>query len=567
MDKGDQRQSLSFSRLKRILNKWRQTEDGSVASLVAFILRRLILTKKLKLSHSTLSSITRIPPFHRLIDVYALQLIHSEGSLEDIEKLRLKLMNSSYSSEADVVAAALICHLNQSTTNLKLLRGLIIHKNAQQLSRICILLFDAFSVDRIFWAQWSLKSDYLVELMNFMQVLETKNKLLRLVGEYPAFEKPKDGHLVGIHRVSEAALQTLFTPRVYARREREPFQAMIPVRNLYHLEDVALVGANQFLNLDSRKHYLIDQSSSASNGIVAGAWQCFVMIGKSESCVLSLFLDHGFLPLQLDCEAFVLSGRASGNYFHWLIEDLPRLEVFRKYPEVLKSVRYLVLDAQIPKQNFEALAIATKVLGLEHLVWIKKKHDESVRAPALYSATLPTYHPDRFDLPYSQTTAIDLGSIKFLREVFLKKNQNRDPVPRKKIYLSRKKGAARGVVNYEAVDRVISASGFQTVFPELLTFPEQIELFSSASHIVAQSGAGLTNLAFCAPGTKVLAMTAERNSEYPMYSTILEFVGGEFVHLMGAPIKNRDDCVSEDEFVHSPFSIDVSMLRAALSNL
>jgi capsular polysaccharide biosynthesis protein len=51
--------------------------------------------------------------------------------------------------------------------------------------------------------------------------------------------------------------------------------------------------------------------------------------------------------------------------------------------------------------------------------------------------------------------------------------------------------------------------GFSTHMLEDLSFDEQITLFSQAEFVVAPHGAGLANLLFCQPGTKVLELCPE----------------------------------------------------------
>lgn len=65
-------------------------------------------------------------------------------------------------------------------------------------------------------------------------------------------------------------------------------------------------------------------------------------------------------------------------------------------------------------------------------------------------------------------------------------------------------GAARDLANEAEVGAALQARGFSVVNPGRLSLPEQMAVFQRARTVVGAHGAGLANLAFCAPGTRVL---------------------------------------------------------------
>ena len=48
--------------------------------------------------------------------------------------------------------------------------------------------------------------------------------------------------------------------------------------------------------------------------------------------------------------------------------------------------------------------------------------------------------------------------------------------------------------------------GFETICAEDYTVREQAEMFAQASHVIAPHGAGLGNIVFCGPDTRVLEL-------------------------------------------------------------
>ena len=58
--------------------------------------------------------------------------------------------------------------------------------------------------------------------------------------------------------------------------------------------------------------------------------------------------------------------------------------------------------------------------------------------------------------------------------------------------------------NNEALESRLSALGFQTVYPERLSFRQQVHLFSRAQVVVGEHGSGMFNTLFCQPDTLVI---------------------------------------------------------------
>jgi capsular polysaccharide biosynthesis protein len=73
-----------------------------------------------------------------------------------------------------------------------------------------------------------------------------------------------------------------------------------------------------------------------------------------------------------------------------------------------------------------------------------------------------------------------------------------------RLYVSREKAGRRRVLNEATLWPSLQAQGFQKTYLEDLSWAEQIAAFRDAKIVVAPHGAGLANLAFCRPGTRVV---------------------------------------------------------------
>ena len=76
--------------------------------------------------------------------------------------------------------------------------------------------------------------------------------------------------------------------------------------------------------------------------------------------------------------------------------------------------------------------------------------------------------------------------------------------PPRRLLVSRADARARRVINEDALLALLRPFGFELIVPGELSLSEQVRAFAAATHVVAPHGAGLANVVFCAPGTRVL---------------------------------------------------------------
>jgi capsular polysaccharide biosynthesis protein len=73
------------------------------------------------------------------------------------------------------------------------------------------------------------------------------------------------------------------------------------------------------------------------------------------------------------------------------------------------------------------------------------------------------------------------------------------------LFISRAFDTTRRVLTNRAeVEALFRDKGFEIVNPEHHSVADQVRLFASASMVAGESGAGMANVGFCDPGTKVL---------------------------------------------------------------
>lgn len=231
----------------------------------------------------------------------------------------------------------------------------------------------------------------------------------------------------------------------------------------------------------------------------------------------------------------VLTYRDSDNYFHWMYDVLPRLELFRHSP--IPIDRYIVNITEKPFQ-------------LETL------HALGVRKEQLIQAH-PQMHLQVKNLvigSWSCRSVFPKWPCYFLREKFLTPEQYIPNKGRDRIYISRAHAKFRKVKNEDEIMHLLAQFGFKLVVLDSMSVSDQAQLFSNAEIIAAPHGAALYNLVFCSPGTKVIELFSPTYVS-PLYWIFSNYLNLPYYYLIG------DDCGNLDQWIN-PHQL-VEILRLA----
>ena len=176
-----------------------------------------------------------------------------------------------------------------------------------------------------------------------------------------------------------------------------------------------------------------------------------------------------------------------GNYYHWMIDTLPRLLFLqRHYPDC----RLLVPDP-LPASARQTVAI----FGFKHLLPLTQ--GTVVKLPQL---AVPDYAACS---GYQDAAVIQPVRETVLRALGLSGER---PADGRRIYVSRSRQPIRRLLNEAAIGPLLREYGFETVFFEDLTFEEQVRLLHGTSVLVGVHGANLTNMLFMAPHATVVEL-------------------------------------------------------------
>lgn len=179
----------------------------------------------------------------------------------------------------------------------------------------------------------------------------------------------------------------------------------------------------------------------------------------------------------------VIGGFFSDCYFHWMFDLLPKAHLLAQDKATPEKLFVGGKPLSFKKDTLQQLGIEEVLWGSEHA---------SVRARAV--AIAHPGHPPGLVSPWV---------ISWLRESFLDACVR---PPFRRLYLTRAGASQRQILNEDELLTSLLPLGFQKLDLATLPVKEQARLFAEAEIVVAPHGAGLTNLAFCQPGTQVVEL-------------------------------------------------------------
>jgi capsular polysaccharide biosynthesis protein len=180
----------------------------------------------------------------------------------------------------------------------------------------------------------------------------------------------------------------------------------------------------------------------------------------------------------------VLTTRGVDNYYHFMLDVLPRLELLRRAG--IDPDRYLVNRA-LPFQK-ELLAR----VGIPEERTIESSSEPHIRAEDLVVPSLPDCH---LETPPWVTT--------WLRQTLLLS----EGTPHRRLFIGRgSRKHTRRIVNQDQVVAALEPYGFETIDPGTMSVAQQIATFTEAEIVVGVHGAALTNLVFCPAGAAVVEL-------------------------------------------------------------
>jgi len=256
------------------------------------------------------------------------------------------------------------------------------------------------------------------------------------------------------------------------RIEKDLYQGSLNLRNIYQCEVF-----NGLFSIKNDSVTYVDDS----NYIDDYAWPTNLLFQFNTS--LSI-IDLG-VGTRGHTKKAILFG-SSSSWFHFLVEVLPRFLLLEEFD----FTEYVVIvRGKMPHPITEVL----ESLGVKSIITMLD--GEKVYVDELITLTDLRYK----DVTNLEIRRLDLSAVrKYILDIF---PQSAGPG---RIFLERDEKLFRTLSNRQDLQTMLQNMGFECIKPELLTVAQQVNLFTNADIVVAESGAALTNIIFMKHGSKVL---------------------------------------------------------------
>ena len=245
----------------------------------------------------------------------------------------------------------------------------------------------------------------------------------------------------------------------------------IPERKIYIFHNVNVIGAGAiFKNLRifiPSLSCLDDFNSFRQGHVLIKQWKANLSQISSEP--VALIYDY----------------HASINYYHWIVDSLPRLLLLKRlYPNCK-----LIVPAGAPAYT----TITLRLLGFHKLIHLNKYEALNISKLIFPEFSAPQEFQDPSLINQVKNLIRDSFSITKVKAL-------------RRIYVSRSRQNIRKIANERDLIDLLTKLGFETIFFEDFTFEEQVKIMMETAVMISVHGANLTNMLFMNPGSLVIEL-------------------------------------------------------------
>lgn len=372
-----------------------------------------------------------------------------------------------------------------------------------------------------------------------------KAKLLKVTTVKDFCQKNSCKYMV----MEEEEPREIFIPHYHKSRKMGKIkQFTSPEIYIAELEDVNIIGENSVIIADD--YCLYDMAKRDYDNRFDLRYGSLRSIDKNYA-IVGFTYSNKILE-----EAAFLVGFAPYNYYHFTIELLSRMQYIDSFEEY-RPIPILIDEKALKIPQHDELIKAVNKFN-HPIIPVKRNYMYKVKKliyPS-YNTWMPINIKAGTEFKYEDQLIAD-SAINFIRDSVLKnviKNGHR------KIFISRKKLANARLINEEAVTEIFKQHGFEIIYPEELTFNEQVKVFSEAEYVAGATGAAFTNILYCPQNVKIICIIPQKYKFY-IYSTISKRLNYQCIFLDAEVIEKKHYYSSEQ------FKLDLNYCEDFLKSL
>jgi len=309
---------------------------------------------------------------------------------------------------------------------------------------------------------------------------------------------------------------------------------------------------NQRFVVSDEKWIWFDATCDPRIDFVAGHWQ-FVEQSHFNSDHIDIRIQGKYRNREFK-EAIFLIGRADENWYHLLLDTLPRYLFMKDLP------------SDIPVLIRDDLPLTSKE-------FLQKLLDRTI----IEISTTDQVHVETLHFLAARGTIFDSepqegrSLIKFSPKVFLelknfileRMNEPHGFEIHKRIIFPRK-AKYRNVINYRTLLRWANHFGYKEIDTNSEFFRNQFWLFNKAEKVISPGGALLANMLFMKPGSIVIVPISLNTKDLNLWGELGTACGLEVYELPGMPIKFGRTKLSR---THANYFIPVRRFKSLLRKL
>ena len=306
----------------------------------------------------------------------------------------------------------------------------------------------------------------------------------------------------------------------------------------------------------SNKEFLVhDSTSHPAQDFVSGQWQYIKSFdGGGNKCLIKKMLG-GTKYLK---SGIFLSGRCDENWFHFIIDTVPRILFVSDIPRDVP----LLIRSDIPENSKSVLASITN----REIIEIES--NEILEVQNLYvipgrSSVFDSKPPKGSSfVEFSPTVLKSIRSLLLNAQNEIGSNSLVDTSAHT-IALSRS-SKTRNIQNWSSLNQVIKNFGFVIYELNDVFFRNQIKTFNNARILIAPGGAALANILFMPPGSVVVVLRSWRNRDLELWVKLAKSMDVNCVEITGVPTYFGPGKLRR---MHSDFYIPPRKLRKVLASV
>ena len=247
-------------------------------------------------------------------------------------------------------------------------------------------------------------------------------------------------------------------------------------------------------------------------------------------------------PMFFEGRLAVISSPGSENWYHWLLEILPRLMVLVESGIEYDKIYINRLEQEWQKKSLKAVL---DFLNISEDKLLIINTDCAVKASVLVVPSVPF-------IP-SKGTPLPSWMVDKLRKIFLdNKSDEKRSESYEKIYISRANASIRRLANEEELTKELKKLGFKILHLEKLSPHEQARIFNEARVIIGPHGSGFANLIFTNKDYMLIEIDNNYDISEPrsFYKRLTQITSGVYKPFYVSQVS--EDLLDEDMQINVP---------------